>query len=116
MIKFGACVAFLCLSACSTVHREPPPVKVMATEVGTVTGSEPRQFLVAIEDSGKKWPQIVALEGQVSTAFVGESADCGRSVQVTCEGEWASVAVVDHRGPGNQELVCRFASPITRTK
>ena len=116
MSKIGACVAFICLSACSTIHREPPPVRVTATEIGTVSGSEPQQFLVAIEEGTQKWPQIVALEGQVATVFVGDSADFGRSVEVTCQGEWASVAVIDNRGPGNQELLCRFASPIARTK
>ncbi|MFN7670917.1 MAG: hypothetical protein ACK5S5_10765 [Planctomycetota bacterium] len=116
MSKIGACVAFSCMSACSTIHREPPPVTVTATEVGTVSGSEPHQFLVAIEDGTQKWPQIVALEGKVATVFVGDSADFGRSVEVTCQGEWASVAVIDKRGPGNQELLYRFASPIARTK
>lgn len=116
MSKIGPCVAFICLSACSTIQRDPPPVSVTATEIGTAADSGTRQFLVAIEDSGQQWPQVVTLEGQLCTAFVGENADHGRSVQVTCQGEWASVAVVDHRGPDNKELVCRFASPITRTK
>jgi hypothetical protein len=112
MSKFAVCVVFAFLSSCSTMQAEPAPLKFQATEVANVAGSEPRQFVIQIEDDGQQWPKMVTLEGQLATAYVGKIGDHGRSVEVTCQGEWASVAVLDHHGPGNQQLVCRFESPI----
>ena len=67
MKTIGALAIFAALPSCASVDRYLLPMTATATEVASATDGTPRQILISIEESGRKWPALVAMDGQVAT-------------------------------------------------